>query len=160
MIAEICREGIGKLRHTTYMRTIAIALLAASALLCQDAKIIIVERSDTKELKAAYADYKAAQAKWEKVKTQVAKKYTVESGKVMDGWDKIEFSVDFRALVPQHQYISYSGYSWPANSVLTSGSGTLATTGNLVGNVSSDLAVSSDSVRADLTTKESGKTEQ
>lgn len=165
------------MRHTTDMRTIAIGLLLASAAFAKDAKIIIVERSDTKELKAAYADYKAAQAKWEKVKTEVAKKYTVwgadgmsclkdTCGKVMDGWDKVEFSVDFRALVPQRSYISsISGWNYPVNTFTNTSGG-----GGTIGSVSSgstssanmawpsgDLTVSSDSVRSDLTTRESAK---
>lgn len=144
------------------MRTIAIALLAVSALFCQDAKIIIVERQDTRELKAAYADYKAAQAKWEKVKTEVAKKYTTETPavcthskdltceKIMDGWEKVEFSVDFRALVPQRQYAgTISENYWPQ--VLTSSGTGITLTGN---SNASDLTVSSDSIRSDLKTRE------
>lgn len=149
------------------MRLIAIPLLAASALFCQDAKIIIVERHDTTSLKSAYAEYKAAQAKWEKVKTEVAKKYTTEKSdkvgcptpvngtceKTMDGWEKVEFSVDFRALVPQRTYSSNITWAYPLNA------GTTSTLG-LGTAVASDLAVSSDSIRADLKTKDGTDSQQ
>lgn len=128
------------------MRTVAFVLLAASALLGQDAKIIIVERHDTQSLKSAYADYKAAQAKWEKVKNEVAKKYTVESGKTLEGWDKVEFSVDFRALVPQRVFTSNN---WFTPSVLTTNA---VSSGTITG--TSDAVRSSDSVRSDLSVSE------
>lgn len=127
------------------MRIIFISLLAASALFGQDAKIIIVERGDTYELKQAYAKFKAARDHWEKVKTDVAKRYTVENGKTMEGWDRVEFSVDFRALVPAHQYTS--GFnSWIINS---SGQAINASSVSPVGDLSTD------GVRSDVTVKDS-----
>lgn len=145
------------------MRTIAISLLAASALFGQEARIIIIERGDTYELKQAYAEFKAARDHWEKVKTDVAKRYTTEKTdkagcskpvngmceKTMDGWDRVEFSVDFRALVPAHQYSS--SITWApagtANWAIGSNSQSINASVNL-----GDLAV--DGVRSDVTVKE------
>lgn len=145
------------------MRTIAISLLAASALFGQEARIIIIERGDTYELKQAYAEFKAARDHWEKVKTDVAKRYTTEKTdkagcskpvngmceKTMDGWDRVEFSVDFRALVPAHQYSS--SITWAPAGTANWAIGSNSQPINASVNVG-DLAV--DGVRSDVTVKE------
>ena len=130
------------------MRILTLVLLAGAALLlCQDAKIIIIERSDTNQLKQAYADYKTARDRWEHVKAEVAGRYTKEDGKTMAGWDKVEFSVDFRALVPQRaQYSSLSFYP----SILNTGTSAMGTTGTVN---AMDLSVN-DGIRTDIATKE------
>lgn len=100
------------------MKTIIISLLAIAPCFAQDAKIIIVERSDSQKLSKAYKEYKEAQAKWESVKTEAAKQYTYEKGKPMPGWEKVQFSIDFRALVPDVK--SYYNNGWNNNYIPTS----------------------------------------
>lgn len=103
------------------MKTIAAMLVFASAVFAQDAKIMILERQDTKTLSDAYRDYKAAQKKWEEVKDQVSKKYSYEAGKPMPGWEKIQFSADFRAMVPESSpYASRSSCMWSGLTTTTS----------------------------------------
>lgn len=75
----------------------------------QEAKIMIVERADTAKLSRAYKDYREAAKRWEEVKAEVAKEYTVEGGKVMPGWDRVQFSADFRAMVPAGSSFAGSG---------------------------------------------------
>ena len=105
----------------TKMKTILIALFATlSPCFAQEAKIMIVERSDSQKLAKAYREYKDALKRWEDVKIEVAKTYTQENGKAIAGWEKIQFSADFRALVPDSsQYASHlyacNGNGWITN---------------------------------------------
>jgi len=67
------------------MKTITVTLitLALCALVgAQEAKIMILERRDTDTLKSAYAEYKAAQKRWETAKYDVAKRYTTVDGEL------------------------------------------------------------------------------
>ena len=82
------------------MKIVAVAILAALALNSQEAKIMIVEKPDSARLLRAYREYKDAAAQWEKLKIEMAAQYTNEKGKPMAGWEKVQFSADFRAIVP------------------------------------------------------------
>jgi len=130
-----------------------IAFFCAALITAQEAKIIIVEKEDTTELKLAYGEYKAALQHWEKIKTKVAKRYTIENGKILEGWDKIEFSVDFRALVPKRDYYS-SGLilspGWSNGNIIPNvAANTYATTAS-----ADDRTISLDGVRSDIKTVE------
>lgn len=81
----------------------------------QEAKIMIVERSDSQKLAKSYHEYKDALARWEAVKVEVAKQYTNENGKPIAGWEKIQFSADFRAIVPETSQYSNHGCYWGSN---------------------------------------------
>lgn len=128
--------------------------LLAFVVVGQDAKIMILERSDTAALKSAYQDYKAAQAKWEKSKAEIAKKYTAVDGKTLEGWEHVEFSADFRAVVPKRSHFSH--YSGTTFAIPLSGSN--ATTGTLdLSTTTSGLTVNTatlDGIRSDLSVKE------
>jgi hypothetical protein len=119
----------------------------------QEAKIMIVERRDTTRLKAAYDKFKAAQKEWEALKVEVAKSYVTEGGKTMEGWEKVEYSVDFRAMVPARGSNITAYYGWPSTNIITTNAigHTTALTG--VTQATADLAVD---VNTDLTTKERG----
>jgi hypothetical protein len=87
----------------------------------QEAKIMIVEKYDSQRLARAYEKYKQAQAEWNETKAQVARFYTSDHGKTMDGWEKVQFSADFRAIVPdasQYAYHTFTGCvsPWTLNS--------------------------------------------
>lgn len=120
-----------KLTSTKLALLVLVAALL-SPLIGQEAKIIIVEKSDSQRLKRAYEKYKDAQAEWSAVKAEVAKSYTNDKGKTMDGWEKIQFSADFRAMVPDSSQYAYrppcgcSGITF-TNSLPVSGLTTLAT---------------------------------
>lgn len=81
----------------------------------QEAKIMIVERSDSQKLAKSYHEYTDALARWEAVKIEVAKQYTNENGKPIAGWEKIQFSADFRAIVPETSQYSNHGCYWGSN---------------------------------------------
>jgi hypothetical protein len=86
----------------------------------QEAKILIVDKSDSTRLADAYREYKASQKKWEALKKEVAAKYVPVEPKVdakgkqignetviEAGWENPQFSGDFRAIVPANsQYAS------------------------------------------------------
>ena len=80
-------------------------------IVAQEAKILIVEKADSQKLAKAYKDYKDAAKRWEDLKAEVAKQYTYESGKAMPGWEKVEFSADFRAIVPKTSSLTL----WPCS---------------------------------------------
>lgn len=82
------------------MRKALLLLTLSWRLFGQDAKLMILEKQDTKQLRSAWQDYQAAKTRWESTKTEIALKYTVVDGKTLDGWDQVKFSVDFRAVVP------------------------------------------------------------
>ena len=136
------------------MKLLSIVLAFASVCIAQEARIIIVDQSDSKELSAAYHEYKAARARWEALKKDKAAAYTTEpkldkNGKQIGketqkipGWEEVQFSADFRAIVPANSqyagrgncvYGSNWGYAYPSNgtfAVNTSGTlGAIATTG-------------------------------
>ena len=152
------------------MRKISLLILCLSVLcFTQEARIMIVEKSDSTRLSSAYRDYQDAKARWESVKSDVAKKYTNPDGKkVIEGWEKVQFSADFRALVPESsQFASRTNCLYSlSNGTIFTGSGTIATTavnagGYITGDVAAqttmfpdDLRVNSDGVAAGLTTKE------
>ena len=98
----------------------------------QEAKIMIVEKSDSQRLLRAYREFKDARSRWEDAKSDVAKQYTMEKGKFISGWEKVQFSADFRAIVPdQSQYAahSYWGSGNCFTTTLTNASGTSTATG-------------------------------
>jgi hypothetical protein len=104
----------------------------------QEAKIMIVEKSDSMILSQAYADYKDAVKRWETVKAHVSERYVNQKGKPMPGWEKIQYSADFRAIVPNDSQYAGHGYvcgaNWPySNIMLTTGNAVGAsTTGSLI----------------------------
>jgi len=141
---------------------LAALVFTGQKLVSQEAKIMILEKSDSQALKTAYQHYKAALSAWEQAKTDVAKKYTLEGGKPMAGWEKVEYSVDFRAIVPQKSEYA-SGIIRPCwNSWTNTTSG--ITSGDLTSNATNavqsmavtrdDLRVSFDGIRTDLKAKE------
>jgi hypothetical protein len=105
--------------------------MAITTCFAQEAKILIVDKSDSTRLADAYREYKSAQKKWEALKKEVAAKYVPVEPKVdakgkqignetviEAGWENPQFSGDFRAIVPANsQYASrgcsYSGVVWP-----------------------------------------------
>jgi hypothetical protein len=126
-------------------KTALLAICVLASVICisgQEAKLMILDISDTVELKAAYKEYKDAQAKWETTKTKVAKKYTFENGKVMPGWEQVQFSVDFRAVVPDSsQYVYHSGYIYsPCNTGITNLNSSISNSATWTG-TSSDLSI-------------------
>lgn len=161
---------------------LTILLLAAflAPLIGQEAKIMILELPDSQRLAKAYREYKDAQAKWESVKTEVAKKYTFETvptgitwqatkEQAIAGWEKVQFSADFRAIVPESS--PYAGQTTGRLSLVGSGTTTTfaipaTTSTNLLGRAAgtiSDLDVDHgptippdpwDGVRSDLTVRE------
>ncbi len=152
-------------------KLIAIATAILVPVMGQDAKIMIVEKADSQKLARAYREYKDAQKRWEELKTSVAKQYTHVDGKAQDGWDKVQFSADFRAIVPEtSEYASKNricstwGYGFypSSSSTLTSNAvtNTNGTSTTLLGTLpmpaatASDLHVSLDGVRDDIKTTE------
>ncbi len=132
-----------------FMRVFSLLFLVMAlsiGVIAQEAKIIIVEKPDSQKLARAYREYKEAAKRWEDVKNDVAAQYTKESGKTMAGWERVQFSADFRALVPEHS--QYSGSSnW--------GSGCITLTGNAI--PASMIGFTPDGsaeVNADLVVKE------
>lgn len=133
------------------MKKTLIALFVAALvvpLIGQEAKVMIVEKPDSARLARAYRGYKDALKEWERVKTEVARNYTTENGKTLEGWEKVQFSADFRAIVPEYSPLaanrSYWG-NWPCNSmVFTSGPETGAIS-PVTGMVTSDFSVGVDS---------------
>jgi hypothetical protein len=133
---------------------VALALfLAAVAIVdirhadAQEARIMILDRHDTDQLKTAYADYKAAQKRWDSVKADVSKRYTTADGKVMPGWEKVQYSADFRAVVPTQS--AYATYSYPCWYGTTSSGAATTSILPISAASSSDL-----DVLGDLTVKE------
>ena len=113
-----------------------LATLLAAPLFAQDAKIMIVEKPDSQKLAKAYREYKDALKHWEDIKEEVAKQYTSEKGRTIAGWEKIQFSADFRAIVPDSSQYAYRP-TW--------GSGCVFSTGvNAVG--SSNLVIGSNEI--------------
>lgn len=103
------------------MKTLLIALFAIGPAFAQEAKIMIVEKPDSQKLQRAYQDYKDALKHWEESKAQVAKQYTQSSGKTIEGWEKVQFSADFRAIVPESsQYAGRSNWCYGGGITLTS----------------------------------------
>jgi hypothetical protein len=99
------------------MKTMLIFVLSiTAACFAQDAKIMIVERADSQRLAKAYREYKDAQKHWEEVKTEIADSYTHENGPghpALPGWEKVQFSADFRAIVPDFsQYAASSSRTY------------------------------------------------
>jgi len=96
------------------MKTLILIAVVAllTPLVGQEAKIMIVEKTDSQRLSRAYERYKQAKAEWEEAKSSVAKLYTTEKGKTIEGWEKVQFSADFRAIVPESsQYAGGSVWS-------------------------------------------------
>jgi len=94
------------------MKLLSMLVLVAGLTFGQDAKIMIVEQSDSQKLSKAYKEYKDALKHWDDIKSEVAKTYTTEGNgkdtKTIAGWEKIQFSADFRAIVPDSsQYASH-----------------------------------------------------
>ena len=97
-------------------KRILICLLALLIpVIAQEAKILFIAKSDAQRLSAAYNAFQGAKKHWEDTREQVAHKYTTKSdgsGKPLPGWDgEVEFSPDFRALVPR-QVVFSSGTIW------------------------------------------------
>lgn len=105
------------------MRMFVVAFLLVAPIFGQDAKIMILDKADSDHLSSAYQNYLQAKKQWEQVKTYVADKYTVDAVKpeivkdgkaaknYKEGWDKVQYSADFRALVPdQSQYAFHYPY--------------------------------------------------
>lgn len=128
------------------MKKIIVMLMFAGASFAQEAKIMIVERPDSQRLSGAYRDYKDALRRWQEVKADVAKHYTQESGKTLPGWENIQFSADFRALVPKSSQYAYNGYCYGYGTTLTTtnATGTMSTAGAALLNGVSDLDVITD----------------
>lgn len=112
---------------------------------------MIVEKPDSQKLARAYREYKDALKHWEDIKAEVAKQYTSDNGKVIVGWDKIQFSADFRAIVPDTSQFAWRGGSgWAGNCLTNVTSMIPASSVNVSG---SDLVYDS-SIVSDLTVKE------
>jgi hypothetical protein len=158
-----------------------LALLTVGVGFGQEARIMILDKSDSDHLSSAYQNYLAAKKTWEQTKTYVAEKYTVDAVKpeivkdgktaknYKDGWDKVQFSADFRALVPdQSQYATHypcsyntgylttspsTGVMWtPATSTWSSGApitGSSTTSGGTLSLNSNSLAVSPEDIPPD-----------
>lgn len=137
-------------------KLIAVPLLLMVLGISQEAKIMIVERSDSAKLSAAYKDYKEAQSRWESVKTEVAKRYTMDGKKTLDGWEKVQFSADFRALVPEtSQYASrLVNNCWQNTGISFSGS---SSTANIAATTSDYAVNSTEGIATGLVTKEPKK---
>lgn len=149
------------------MKTLLIALSLSAFCFAQEARIMIVEKQDSEHLNSAYKDYQAAKKRWEDVKSYVAKKYTAPDGsKVIEGWEKVQFSADFRAIVPEssqfattHTGCLYGWNSWPSTNTVATGLSTsnsvLQSNGTAAAWVDpSELKVNGDGVATELTTKE------
>lgn len=131
------------------MKTLLIALFAIGSAFAQEAKIMIVEKPDSQKLQRAYQDYKDALKHWEESKAQIAKQYTQSGGKTIEGWEKVQFSADFRAIVPESSQYAGRGYCWGGGISLTN------TSVPAVGTTSWNFPAIADlSVNPDLTVKE------
>jgi hypothetical protein len=143
------------------------ALLGLSAILAfgQEAKIMIVERTDSTKLAAAYKSYQDAKKQWEEVKADIAKHYTMEGKKVMEGWEKVQFSADFRALVPDSSpYANHYPNCWngltmntssvPAVGTWSTGTNITSSSGTNISDFADDRTVTVD---GNLTVKERQK---
>lgn len=101
------------------MKKLVVTLFAAALILPlvgQEAKIMIVEKSDSQRLVKAYREYQDALKRWNEVKVDVAWQYTKVDGKTIEGWEKVQFSADFRALVPEYsQYATGRGWTTLSN---------------------------------------------
>jgi hypothetical protein len=103
----------------------------------QEAKIMIVEKTDSAKLSRAYKEYKDALKRWEDVKTEVSAQYTAEKGKPLAGWEKVQFSADFRAIVPTDSQYAGRGYTcnsllnWPSYVDLTGSTPAVVNAGNI-----------------------------
>ena len=143
------------------MKIFVLFAAVAASVFAQDAKLLIVEKPDSVRALKAYADYKAAikrlddekaqvTAAWDKVKAAVAAPYVNEAGKIRVGWEKIQFSVDFRAIVPEETKYMGSGLIWNGGTYpcwstgnIVNTSGTAATIpASTSGDLSVDLAES------------------
>jgi len=117
----------------------------------QEAKIMIVDKSDSDHLAKAYKTYQDAKKQWEDVKVYVAEKYTIDQdakpskkdGKVekayIPGWEKVQFSADFRALVPDSSQYASRGCYYGSSAWITPSWNAVNTSAAITG--SSDLAV-------------------
>jgi hypothetical protein len=130
------------------MRYFLLFVFAVLPCFAQDAKIMIVERSDSQKLAKAYKEYKEAQKHWEDLKLEVAKTYTQDGGKTLTGWEKIQFSADFRAIVPDSSQYAWHPAYCPITGTILAGSGTTTLAGNAesVGSFSSNSFLSADGV--------------
>lgn len=123
------------------MKTLLIALFVTASCFAQEAKIMIVEKPDSQRLARAYREYQDALKHWEEVKGAVAKQYTTQDGKVVAGWEKVQFSADFRAIVPESsQYAGRACWGYGA-SILTNTSSTTPLTGLTTGTGTNSNAV-------------------
>lgn len=97
----------------------AVSLTLSAVVSAQEAKIMILDRADSQALKTAYYDYQAAQKKWESAKAEISRRYTHVDGKIQEGWEKVQFSVDFRAMVAHGHYLRLGGSGTSNNNFLT-----------------------------------------
>lgn len=129
---------------------LVLAMTLAMAAFAQDAKIILVERQDSRELARAYKTYQDAKAEWDRVKTEIAAKYTKdEKGKIRLGWETIQFNADFRVMVPESSVYAYHANwgCWPSSVVLTNATGT-ATAADITASSGTAMTVTADPDRA------------
>lgn len=84
-------------------------LLCAATLSSQDVKVIHLDKSVADQAQKAWMDLKTAEAAWEALRCDVAKRFN-------DGSVGYDFSSDFRVIVPRSMTIS---------SVCSPGSGTV-----------------------------------
>lgn len=124
------------------MKTLFMIVMLTAFAAAQDAKMMLVEPVDATELKTAWKVYQEearkaelalenARKKWDTAKLGVARKYTLlpDNKTVLKGWEKIEFSVDFRIIVPSERtYYSSSVPNWTGITT-ASGTGTVLANG-------------------------------
>ena len=73
---------------------IAVLFLALACLLSsQEAKVIILDKSDTELLQGAWLRYHEANLQWDNAKATIINKYPVRH------WASVEFPMDFRAMI-------------------------------------------------------------
>jgi hypothetical protein len=90
------------MKHIKYL-PLLLALFVP--VIAQEAKIKVIEKSDSEKLSSAYKEYKDAEKRWEEAKTEIVRKYTHADdpgGSTFSAWDTgVEFSPNFRAMIPK-----------------------------------------------------------
>jgi hypothetical protein len=113
------KEAATRIENMEEIQTMKKTLISLAVVAClmplvgQEAKVVVVEKSDSARLAKAYKNYQDALKEWERAKTEVADHYLNEPCTVpssyrlsesrcrRSGWENIQFSSDFRAIVPE-----------------------------------------------------------
>lgn len=86
------------------MKYLLVVLILCSSLLAQTAKIVVLRQSAAEEVKQTYTDKVKADAAWDKLVSEIKDEIALDR---ITGFSDIEFSMDFRFVVPKPITICY-----------------------------------------------------